>query len=86
MFTIDTPYLITYIFLHVAVKKKFPILSLVRYLFKVVSGYRYVTRGSSGNILSITLTGSVPVATYSNQTSFGFCHGSLNSLSSVKAT
>ena len=62
MVTRDSPYLITDIFLQAVVKKKFPLLSLVRDLFKVVSGNRYVTRGSNGNILSITLTGNESVA------------------------
>ena len=34
-------------------------LSLVWYLFNVVSGNRYLTRGSSGNALTVTTTGNV---------------------------
>ena len=85
MVTRDSPYLTTDIFLHTVEKKKFPLLSLVRYLFKVVSGNRYVTRGSNGNTVSITMTGCQMGTTSGNQTSFGFCHDSLNSLNSVKA-
>ena len=59
MVTRDSPYLTTDIFLHAVVKQKFPLPSLVSYLFKVVIGNRYVTRGSNGNILSITLTSNV---------------------------
>ena len=44
MVTRATPYLTTDIFLDVVAKKKFPLLSLVRYLFEVVSGTRYLTR------------------------------------------
>ena len=62
MVTRDSPYLATDIFLHTVVKKKFPLPSLVTYLFKVVNGNRYVTRGSNGNIFSITVTGNVSVA------------------------
>ena len=49
-------------FLHAVVNKKFPLLSLVWYLFNVVSGNRHQTKGSNGNVLSITTTGNVFVA------------------------
>ena len=48
----------TDILLHAVVKKKFLLLSLVGYLFKVVSG----NRGSNGNALCITTTGNILVA------------------------
>ena len=50
--------------LHAVVKNKFPLLSLIWYLFKVVSGNRYQTRGSNGNALSITTTGDIFVASW----------------------
>ena len=62
MVTRYSPYLATEIFLHAVVKKKYPLLSQVRYLFKMVSGNKYLTRGSNGNFLSITLTGNESVA------------------------
>ena len=40
-------------------KNKFPLLSLIWYLFNVVSGNRHLTRGSNGNPLSFTTTGNV---------------------------
>ena len=77
MITADTPCLPD-----VVVKKKFPLLSLFRYLFNMVS--RYMTRSTCGNILCNTLTGDLSVVS-GNQTSFGLCHDSVNSLHSVKA-
>ena len=62
MVTRDSPYLTTDILLHAVVKMKFPLLSLVWYLFNVVSGNRHQTRGSSENVLSSTTTGNVLVA------------------------
>ena len=62
MVTRESPYLTTDIFLHTAVKNKFPQLSLVWYLFNVVSGNRYQIRGRYENPLSITATGDVVVA------------------------
>ena len=62
MVTRNTPYLTTDIFLDVVVKKKFLLLSPVRYLFKVVSGNRHLTKGNNGNMLNITITGNVSVA------------------------
>ena len=55
--TIDT-------FLDVVVKKNFPLMPLLSigwYLFRVVSGNRYLSRGSNENTLCITSTGNVYV-------------------------
>ena len=62
MVTRDSPYLTIDIFLHLVVKKKFPLLSLVWWLVNVVSNNRHLTRGSNGNVLSITTTGNALVA------------------------
>ena len=43
-------------------KKIFPLLSLGWYLFRLVSGNRYLTRSSNENTLYITSTGNVSVA------------------------
>ena len=53
--TIDT-------FLDVVVKNDFPLLSVGWYLFRVVSGNRYLPRGS--NALYITSTSNVSVVTW----------------------
>ena len=58
MVTRDTSYLTIYCF-DVVVKGKFPLLSLVCYLFNVVSGNRSLSRASNGNSLSITTPGNV---------------------------
>ena len=50
--TIDT-------FLDVMVKKNFPLPSVVWYLFRVVSGNRYLPRDGHENTLCITSTGNV---------------------------
>ena len=78
--TIDT-------FLDEVVKKNFPLLSVGWYLFRVVSGNRYLSRGSNKNVLCITSTGNVfaarwviPLVTIP----LGFCHDALNSLNLVK--
>ena len=55
--TVDT-------FLDVMVKKNFPLLSLGWYLFRVVSGNRYLPIGSNENELCITSTGNVFVASW----------------------
>ena len=62
MVTRDTPYLTRAIFLDTVVKKTFPLLSLVWHLFKLVSGDRYLTRGSNGNAFSITKIGNMFVS------------------------
>ena len=49
----DSPHLTRDIFLHAAVEMKFPLLSLVWYLFNVLSGNRYPTR-VYGNALNTT--------------------------------
>ena len=81
MVTRDSPYLTTD---HTVVKKKFPLLSLVCYLFNVMNDNRHKTRGSSGNALS-----AIPLVMYLlslvTRPFFGLCHDSLNSLNSVKA-
>ena len=53
--TIDT-------FLHVVLKNDFPLLSAGWYLFRVVSGNRYLPRSSNKNALYITSTSNVSVA------------------------
>ena len=53
--TIDT-------LLDVVVKKNFPLLSAGWYLFRVVSGNKYLLRGSNENMLCITSTDNVSVA------------------------
>ena len=55
MVTRDSPYLTTDILLHAEVKKKFPLLPLVWYLFNVVSANGQECRGTNGNALSITI-------------------------------
>ena len=53
--TIDT-------FLDVVLKNDFPLLSVGWYLFRVVSGNRYLPRGSNEYALYIISTGNVSVA------------------------
>ena len=48
-------------FLHVVVKRNFPLLPVDWYLFGVVTGNRYLPRGSNGNALFITNTSNVSV-------------------------
>ena len=64
MITRDIPYLTTDTFLDVVVKTIFPLLSLGWCLFTVVSHNRYLTRGSNGNVHSITTNGNVSVASW----------------------
>ena len=52
--TIDT-------FLDVVVKKNFPLMPLGWYLFRALSGNRYLSRSSNENTLCITSTGNVYV-------------------------
>ena len=85
MATRGSPYLTIDKFPHAVVNKKFPLLSVVWYLFNVLSGNGHQTRGSNGNALIITTTGNVFVTTFGNQTIFGLCHASLNLLNSMKA-
>ena len=49
-------------FLDVVVKKKFPLLPVDWYLFEVVTGNRYLPRGSNENALFITSTGNASVS------------------------
>ena len=49
-------------FLDVVVKSNFPLLSVGWYLFRVVSGNRYLPRGSNENTLCINSTDNVSVA------------------------
>ena len=58
----DILYLTIDTFLDVVVKKNFTLLSIGWYLFRVVSGNRYLPRGSNENALYITSTGKVFVA------------------------
>ena len=60
--TRDILYLAIDTFLDVVIKKNSPLLSVGRYLFGVVTGNRYLPRGSNGNALYITDTGNVLVA------------------------
>ena len=53
--TIDT-------FLDAVLKKNFPLLSVDWYLFRVVSGNRYLPRDSNENTLDITCTGNASVS------------------------
>ena len=62
MVTRDILYLIIDTFLDIVLKRNFPLLSVGWYLFGVVSGNRYLPRGSNENTLCITNTGNVSVA------------------------
>ena len=44
------------------VEIKFLLLCLDRYVFSVVSGNRYLSRGNNENVLSITITGNVTIS------------------------
>ena len=44
------------------VKMNFLLLCRDRYLFRVVSGNRYLPRGSNENVLSTTITGNVTMS------------------------
>ena len=46
-------------FLDVVAKKNFPLLPVDWYLFRVVTGNRYLLRGSNEDVLFITSTGNV---------------------------
>ena len=60
--TRNTPYLIIVIFSDEVVKVICLLLCLDRYLFIVVSGNRYLPRGSKENALSNTITGNVTIS------------------------
>ena len=62
MVTRDILYLIINTFLDIVLKSNFPLLSVGWYLFRVVSGNRYLPRDSNENTLCITNTGNVSVA------------------------
>ena len=62
MATRDILYQAVDTFLNVMIKKNFPLLSVGWYLFRVVTGNRYLPRGSNENALSITNTGYVSVS------------------------
>ena len=57
--TRDILYLAIDTFLDVVIKKNSPLLSIGWYLFRVVTGNRYLPRASNGNALYITGTGNV---------------------------
>ena len=62
MATRDVLHLTIVTFIYVVVKKNCPLLSIDGYLFRVVSGTRYVPRGSNENAIYITGTGNVSVS------------------------
>ena len=62
MVTKDILYLAIDTLLDVVVKKKFSLLTVIWYLFRVLIGNRYLPRGINENILCITSTGNVSVA------------------------
>ena len=62
MVTGDILHLTIVTFLDVVVKKNFPLLSVGRYLFRVVTGNKYLLRGSNENAHFITSTGSISVS------------------------
>ena len=62
MITRDILHLTIVTFLDVVVKKNFPLQPIDWYLFRVVTGNRYLPRGSNENALFITSTGNVSVS------------------------
>ena len=82
MVTRDILYLTIVTFLDIVVKSDFPLLSIGWYLFRVVSGNRYLPRDSNENTLCITNCEYVSVARWVIPLvfGFGFCHDSLNPL------
>ena len=62
MVTRDILYLTLDTFLEIVVKNNFPLLSVGWYLFRVVTGNRYLPQYSKENTLCITSTGNVYVA------------------------
>ena len=62
MVTRDILYLTKVTFLDVVVKKNFPLLSVVWYLFRVVSSNRYLPKVCNENALYITSIGNVFVS------------------------
>ena len=60
---------------------------LVRHLFCVVYGNRYLPRGSKEDVLSIIIVGNISFQIGNAsviRTAFRFCHDSLNLVNSVK--
>ena len=62
MVTRNIPHLIIVIFSDQVVKMKVLILCLDRHLFSVVSGNRYLPRGSKENVLSTTIIGNITMS------------------------
>ena len=60
----DILYLTIDTFLDIVVKSNFPLLSAGWYLFRVVIGNRHLPRCSNENVLCITSTGNVSVASW----------------------
>ena len=74
MVTRDILYLTIDTLLDVEVKKNFPLLYVGWYLFRVMSGIRYLPRGSNENALYITSTGNVSVARWAIPLDFIMIH------------
>ena len=64
MVTRDILYLTIGTLLDIVVKKNFSLLLVGWYVFRVMSGNRYLPRDSNGNTLCITSTGNVFVASW----------------------
>ena len=62
MVTKDILHLTIVTLLDIVVRKNFPLLSVDWYLFRVVSGNRYLPRGSNDNALYITTTGNISIS------------------------
>ena len=62
MVTRDILHLTIVTFLNVVVKRNFPLLPVDLYLFKVVTGNKFLPRGSNENAPFITSTGNVSVS------------------------
>ena len=62
MVTRDILYLTVDTFLDVVVKNNYSLLSVGWYLFRGVSGNRYLSRSSNENALCITSTGNIFIA------------------------
>ena len=62
MVTRNTSYMLIVILSDEVVKMKFLLLWLDRCLFSVVSGNRYLLRGSKENVLSTSITGNITLS------------------------
>ena len=62
MVTRNTSHVVIVILSEEVVKMEFFLLYLDRYLFSVVSGSRYLPKGSKESVLSITIAGNVTVS------------------------